>query len=623
MSCGCEALSRYRFIMVIVWAIGITSSICPAQELGLRAFVNREVVSKNQQFTLTIEISGPDVQSAVFPELPDLSGFADFMGSSTSQNFQLINGKMSTSKSSINYYSAFAEGSHKIPALSLKYKDKTFRTDPIEIRVVSGGAQAPSGQNPGRSGGRDTVEPQGELEGNIFLMAEPSQTTVYQNEPIVVSFKIYTRVEVSNYTLAKMPGLVGFWSEDFELPEQPATYEENINGKRFLVAEIKKVSLFPTVTGEKTIEPMEIECEVRLRQRRNQRDIFDRFFDDGGLFGRRVRTHIASEPLNITVKPLPVEGKPDNFSGAVGKFEMKASLDKQTVPANEAITLTFEFKGVGNIKILPEPKINFPPGFEVYEPEISQDIDRLGNRISGTKTFEYVLIPRLAGKHRIKPASFSYFDPSTESYKTIKSPEFVIEATPSTSVGAPMTSGLTREEIKLVGRDIRFIKEKTDGFSRIDAYFYRSVWFGLLLIFPIIVFGTALAYRKQQGKMAVNVAYARSRRANQFARKRLSTARKFLDTKHQPEFYSAISNALMGFIADKFNLAAAGLVSDDIRDRLKEKKVAEDLIGEVMSILNICDFQRFSPSNSDESNMRAFYDRTADAILNLDKAKLS
>jgi hypothetical protein len=611
------------YASLVMGILLMSAHVCVAQSLIVKAYVDQNFVSIGQQFVLTIEISGADAQSAPVPDPPDISAFADFAGNSNSSNMQIINGRMSVSKSSINYYLARTEGKHQIPTVVLNFKGKSYHSEPITIEVSKGGTR-PSAQGRQPSQRPSQLEPEGELEGNLYLVAEPDRKTVYQNEPVIVTYKIYTRVDVSSYSLSKMPDLIGFWSEEFELPQQPSTHEENVDGKRFLVAEVKKLALFPTDAGEKTIEPMEVDCDVRLRQRRRGRDLFDSFFfDDRDIFGKRVRARIASEPIEITVVPIPLEGRPSDFSGTVGSFKYVASLDKNTVSANEAITLTLTYKGQGNIKILPEPKISFPAGFETYEPKVSQTINRKGNTISGKKVYEYVAIPRFAGTHRIRPTSFSYFDPTSAEFKTIRTPEFVVTVSATSGTGAPIASGLSRQEIKLIGRDIRFIKEDSVDFKKKGAYLYQSLWFGLLLVVPVLAFGGALAYSHRQDKMAENVAYARSRRANELAKKKLANARKFLKTDRQKEFYAEVSHAMLGFVADKLNLAAAGLNSDEVADKLRKKRVNEAMISELLSILQECDFQRFAPSDSSESQMKEFYDRASSAILTIDRAKLS
>ncbi len=612
-----------KWIQKVILGIGILAGLSPArgQDLLLRTYVDRTTLAVNQQFILTVEVAGADAQKVPIPQAPDLSQFADYLGTSSSQNIQIVNGQMSVTRSAQNYYRARKTGTFTIPALTLKYKGKTYTSDPITIKIVQGGPPPTAGGGRANRG----ITPEGSLKGNLFLRAEVDRRSVYPNQPVTLTYKIYTRVEITGYSISKLPNAVGFWTEEFKLPPQPPTSYKVLNGKRYLTAVIRKVALFPTNTGELKIEPMEVDCEVRLRSPRRSRDMFDSFFNDnffGDMFGRRVRTKIYSEPVTIHVKPLPEEGKPKDFSGLVGRFQMSAGLDKQNVAANEAITLKVRYSGIGNIRLLPEPKITFPPDIETYEPKVSQNIDRSGTVIRGSKTFEYVLIPRLAGEHRIQPIRFSYFDLKENRYRTLTSPEFVIRVSAPAGGTLPMTTGLTREEVKLIGKDIRFIKLTSEEFFKIGHDFYRTVWFVLLLVLPLLAVGGAFAYQQRQAKMAENVAYARSRRANQLAKKRLSQARKLLKPETQKEFYAEVSRALVGFVADKLNLPPAGIISDEVAGRLRERGVDEEIVGEFLECLQECDFQRFAPASATPADMQQTYEKARKAIVDLEKARL-
>lgn len=620
----------HHLTWLTAWALILAGvRLLPAQDLEIKTFVDRTRIAAGQQFTLTIQLSGSDAQSVPIPNPPDISAFADYLGSGSSQSYQLINNRMSVSISSNNYYIARSEGKHQIPAVSFVFKDKTFRSQPIDIEITKGSSTQTvppkPGQPPGRRPPASGIQPEASLEGNLLLRLEADRKEVFPNEPVNIIYKIFTRVEVINYAVSQLPNYVGFWSEDFEMPQQVTTYEEILNGKKFLVAEIKKMALYPTSSGEKVIEPMEIDLQVRLRDQSRPRDLFDRFFDDdmfsSSLFGRQVRTRVKSQPLHIHVKPLPEAGKPEDFSGIVGNIQMKTTLDKDSITAHEAITLKVRFSGTGNIRMIPEPKILFPADFETYEPKVSQNLDRQGNTINGNKTFEYVLIPRYAGEYRIKPFKFSYFEPASEEYKTLSSPEFSIRATPGAETETSLPSGLTRKEVEFIGRDIRFIKQRSEKFLRRGRFFYQSFWFGLLLIVPLLVLGSTWVYKQRQDMMAENIAYARSRRANQAARKRLSQAHKLMKIPTQKEFYAEISRALLGFIADKLNLAEAGLMTDEVAERLKERQVEDTIISELLECLQECDYQRFAPADATLEAMNVLYNRARAAIVNLEKKK--
>ena len=617
-------------ILLFTFLLSVPFSAAQPGSLELRTYVDRTTVGVGEQFSLTVEISGSEAQSVPSPQMPDLADFSRHLGFNTSQSIQMINGRVNVSKNIVHYYIAQKQGTYKIPSVTLDFNGRTLRSDPIDIKIIQGSTSTtpPStGRQPQPSppGQRSRIEPEASLEDHLFLKAEVNSHNVYVQQPVTVSFKIYTRVDVSNYVVSEMPDLLGFWIEDYELPPQPVTREEVIGGKKFLVAEIKKSALFPTAPGEKIIDPLEIECEVRVRDR-STRDIFDRFFDDDFFtspFGRTIRTKIASEPLKINVKPLPVEGRPGEFSGAVGKFDLDSSLDKENITANEALSLKIKISGTGNIKMLPAPEIPFPGEFEVYDPKIDQRVNRKGNAISGSKEYEYVLIPRRGGEFRIPSFSFSYFDPSEDAYKILKTPEYNLTVAAGEGSGSPVPAGLSRRNIEYIGKDIRFIKPAAQDFHRIGSYFYRSFWFVFLILIGILALGSAGLFRQRMNRMEENTAYARSLKAQKVAKQRLSRARKLMTEKKRTEFYAELSQALLGFVADRLNLPAAGLMTDEVKVKLEERGVDISVISEMLVCLGACDFHRFAPGENALTEMETHFQKAKEAIIKLDKAKLS
>lgn len=602
----------------------ILLSVCVnlfSQDIQLNVYVDRNVVGLGQQFVLTIEISGSDSQRVALPSAPDLSSFANYLGSDTSQSFQIINGRMSSSKSINCYYLARVEGEYKVPSIIINYGNKTYKSNPISIRVGGGSQQggSPSGGVPPTGG--ETIPEEAYAE-DVYLQAEVDKKEVYVNQPVIVNFRLYTRANVAGYNVVKIPALVGFWSEEFEMPKRIPTYERVINGKKYVVAELKKLAIFPTESGEKQIDPMELELEVRVMERKKFRNPFDSFFDDDFFFGRTMRVKVASKPVLIKVKPLPQEGERQGFSGAVGNYVMKVSVDKEEVNINDAISLKVKIEGSGNLKILQEPKIEFPIDFEKYEPKVNLVVNRSGNNIKGYKEFEYVLIPRLVGQYEIKPFRYVYFDPVGGIYKELISPRFLISVKPTKGYEQITTKGLSKEEIRILGRDIRFIKMGNPKFSKIGYYFYKGAYFKVILILPIIGLIMAVYYRHKMTLLAENIAYARSKKASQIAKKRLSDAKKMMRVEKQKEFYGELSAVLIGYIADKLNLPAAGLIIEEVADKLNRNMVDKQVIDLMMEILRKCDYQRFAPANSTLEEMQLIYEKARTVIIKLENMKL-
>jgi hypothetical protein len=603
-------------IVVIVLIIIVSATKGFGQDIGIKAFVNRTTIGLNQQFELSVELSGSDANKAPQPPTPNLDEFATYIGTSSSQNIQFINGRMSVSRTFTHHFIADKVGKFEIEPIKLEYKGKTFSTEPISVEIVKS-QTAP--QQRGQTN-RSTRGDSEDLSDLLFLKASVDKKRVYQNEPVIVTYKIYTAVNVSSYGISQLPNTVGFWSEEFPTPQRPTLYDEVVNGRRYKVAEIKKVALFPQGPGTKTLDPLMVEIEVQLKRRRSRRDIFDSFFDDPffGLTRTETRT-IRSNPISIEVIPLPQNTKPADFSGAVGNFDITATVDKKEVKTNEAVTLKLKISGTGNIKILPQPKVNFPRDFEVYEPKMSENIQRKGQQISGSKTFEYVLIPRFAGNQIIKPVSFSYFDLSTKSYKTLLTDPIEIAVAKGDEQLIAVGVGASKEDVKFIGKDIRFIQLNSPEFHRIGTAFYKGWPFYMLLIVPLLVLAGGYGYRKHLDKLSTNLAYARSRKANQMALKRLRKAKKQLDEGDSRLFYGEVSKALMGFIGDKLNVSAAGLITDQVDEMLRSRGINSEIVSEYIECLQTCDYGRFAPTDSDNGGMQKFFEKAKRAIINLEK----
>jgi hypothetical protein len=610
-------MNRLKFLIIIIFISA--SSYLPdlfGSDIKITATVDRTTIGINQTFALEVELSGEGANKAGDPKLPEITDFATFMGNSgTSTNMQIINGKMDLSTTYSFTFMATKVGKFTIPPVIINFNGQEYSSTPISIEIAQSTSRQPQTRQPGARTPADQPSLQN-LEDNLFLHVSINKRRIYVNEPLILAYKIYTRVTVTQYGIGKLPNTAGFWAEEFPLGNQPKTYEEILNGKKYIVAEIKRMALFPTDAGTKMIGPMEIECSIRVQQQR--RSIFDSFFDDP-FFGRTVNQTIASKSLNVEVLPLPDENKPKSFSGLVGQFNLSANVDKTSIKTNEAISLKIKISGSGNIKMIPIPNVEVPADFEKYEPKVTENINRTENAVSGSKTFEYVLIPRYPGVQKIKPVLFSYFDLATKKYRILSTPEIVIDVAKGSDEFMTVTSGLSKEEVKLLGKDIRFIQTGNAEFSKIGSYLYKKSYFILLLIFPILAVLASYGYRRHLDKLSGNIAYARSRKANQLAMKKLHKAKKLLAESRQKEFYAETANSLMGFLGDKFNIASAGIITDQVEELMKSKNIQEDVIRQYLSCLQVCDYQRFAPSNSDLQGMKDFFDQAKQAIVSLER----
>lgn len=606
------------FKMVLLCAVLVVGKNAQAQstDIVVTTSVDRTRIAQNQRFELKVEISGKEANSASQPELPDMNAFAAYTGSSSSQNIQIINGAMSVTKGYTYYFVARELGTFTIEPVVVKFKDQVFRSKPIDIEIVKSAARPPAQSRQPNSDQPQNAAADAE---NLMLRAEVSKKRVYRNEPIIVDYRLYFRVQVTNYAFTNQPSYGDFWAEDFPGFDQPQVSTEVVDGVQYRVATIKKFALFPTSAGEKTIPSQGLEASVRVRERRGRRDIFDSFFDDP-FFGRNVAQSVQSEPVSIEVLPFPNAGRPSDFSGAVGQFDLSATVDRNNTKTNETITLKITISGTGNIRILQQPQVEFPDAFEIYDPEITEKIDRGNNRISGSKTYEFLLIPRRAGSFEIPAARFSYFDPQLQKYQSIATTPISLKIEPGDKVASSARSGFSKEEVKLIGEDIRYIEKVAGSFSAIDQRFYQSSFFWIILLAPLALLLSSYYYRMQQDRLSSNIAYARSRKAQKVAQKQLKEAKQALNDGEVAKFYSECANALTKFVGNKLNVDDAALITEELVAKLKQKRVSDQTIESYQKLLTECDFRRFASTGAPAEAMSGFYTKVKNLLADLEKA---
>lgn len=585
------------------------------QDPSVRAFLDRTSVARGEQFTLSVEVSGKGASSAGEPRLPPMEEFAAFLGRRSSQQFRLVNGRMSTSRTFSFHFQATREGEFEIGAVQVQLDGNIHKSAPLRIRVGSGGRPVPTPPGRGRPDG--TTSP-----ADLFVQATADRERVYRNQALVVTYKIYTGVRISSYGISKQPETAGFWVEDYPQPRQPHTEGEVIGGRRYTVALIKKMALFPTGAGEKEVGPLVLECRVQTRGGSwdpfGSRDPFRGFFSSD-IFGREVTRQVASNPLRVQVLPLPEEGRPPEFQGAVGDFSISGQLDPSEVKANEALSFKVRISGSGNLAGLSEPRIEFPSSFEAYPPKVEQQIRRDPGGISGEKTFEYVLIPRRPGPVRLEPVKLAYFDPDSDAYRISRAPELSVNVAPGDQLAEAAKAGLSRQEVKLLAQDIRFIKIGSGPFHKIGDSILTVTGFWIPFSLPLLCLLGAVGYRRHQMRLKGDVAYARARRARRVSRKRLAQARAHLDRGAEQEFYPAVGQALMGYLADKLNVAQAGMVGQEVKESLRARGVSEESLARYFDCLRICDLKQFAPSSSGREEMRDLMAGAREAVTRMEQ----
>lgn len=611
-------MKKLRFSALLVmftWA-----SFASGQDLDFRASA-REVVSVGDQFRLIYSING---QASGFraPVIKDFSVIAG-PSQSTSTSMQIINNQVSRSvEYSFTYIlQATSEGTFTIPPASVNVDGKSYQSNPVTIRVAKGSA-------PASPGAQQQAQPQGgEITAkDLFVRASVNKSNPYQGEQVIITYKIYTRIPVAEYSITRTPSTAGFWSQDLIKDNTKLNqYRETVDGSEYVVAEIKKEALFAQKSGSLTIEPLEMDVVAQIQRKASRRGFndpfFDSFFNDSflGSTYQNVRKTLRSNQLNINVKPLPSANRPSEFTGAVGNFSISSSIDREQLKANEALTLKFTITGKGNIKLVEKPNLVFPSDFEVYDPRITDNITASQAGVSGSRTFEYLVIPRNPGDFTIKSSRFAFFDIESGTYKTLNSPDFRIKVEKGTGNEANMFAGSSnKEDFKYIGTDIRFIKTSPLKLRPVNSYFLSHPLFPLWLAIPPVLLAAFMLIWRNELRKRNNLALMRNRKATRVARKRLKAAEQFLKQKNQDAFWAEVSNALWGYISDKFNIPGSTLSMDSVNQALKNKNVDEELITQFISALNNCEFARFAPGDKSLA-MDKLYREAIEVITNTEQ----
>ena len=610
-----QIFCRVPRVVLLVLALLATYPM-PGIAQEVRAYLSENEVALNRRFVLNVEVQGTQ-QIQGDPELPDLSAFAAYLGSGTSTSMQFVNGRTTTSLTIQFQYQATTEGTFEIGAVTVPVEGRNLRTERLQIRIA--GAPTASGRSRSRSGdGAVAAE-------DLFVTATPSKTRVYVNEPVIVEYRIFTRVDVEGFDVTQQPSTAGFWVE--ELPLERGPVEQVVrDGVQYASRVIRRVAVFPTSAGSKTLEPMLLEVQVR-RQRRSRGfgDPFGNPFGGllgGGLFGGRVALGVGSSPVDIEVMPLP-EGEPPSFTGLVGELTVAASLDRDGsvgIETNDALTFRVEMSATGNIRTLAAPVVDFPQDLEVYPPDVSERVEPTVDGVRSRKVFEYVLVPRAPGETVIPAIELAYLDATQGTYEVAASAPISLTVSGDAVAASTVSIGRLRTGIDLQRQDIRFIRVAIPSFHPIDRSLVGSVSFWSVLVLPLFAVAGAAAIRRHQDRLRGDVAYARRRRASRVAKGRIARAEMLRTQRSHREFHAEVARAMYGFLGDKLNVAEAGLIHDSVRGLLSDRQVPSDVIDLYLSCLEDCDRQRFAPVEPDDTAMQEMLDRAGQAMTDLDQA---
>jgi hypothetical protein len=552
-----------------------------------------EVVRAGQQFSVSWTIHSGDGEFVA----PSFTGFYKLMGPQTSysSSTQIINGKISreTTYSYVYYLQAVKEGRYVIPPASVIIKNKTYTSDSLRIEVIgnNGSQQNVSAGTAGNNENENIGEP-GE---NILLNLSVDKKQVFIGENVVATIKIYTRVDLSGISEIKYPGFEGFLKTDLNTPPLTSLKRENINGTIWGTGVVQQFLLYPQIPGEITIDPVQI--TVLIQQKSGQSDPF---FGDFFSTYTTLPKAVASKAMTVKVDPLPGT-KPVDFSGIVGKASISATLNRDSVNVNDAVNLKFVVSGSGNLKLANAPDLKLPADLEVFDPKISDDLKNGQNGTTGQKTFDFLLIPRHYGEFKIPPVTYSYFNSATRQYNRLTTPELHFYARKGTEQNAGVTvyGGVSKEDVKYLGKDIRFIKSSSGALKRTGNFLSSKRSFYSAYAFALILFLGVLFVRREHIRRNSDLTSVRNRKAAKVAGKRLNQAGVFLKEGPADKFYEEILKAIWGYLSDKLNIPVSDLTRTTAVNALKDNGIAEEELDNLTSVLDTCEFARFAPSSSE------------------------
>ena len=578
-----------------------------------------DAVVVGDQFRLSYTVTTQKIKDF---QAPSIKGFDVLMGPSRSQqsSTQIINGNV-TSTSSITFtyiLMANTAGEYTISGASIVADGNQMVSNSVKIKVLPQDQSSNGGQNGSSNNNSSIHSSSGTTVSNqdLFITATASKTNVFEQEAFVLTYKIYTRESNLQLNNAKLPDFKGFHSQEIEMTTNAKWTPEHYQGRNYYTTVYRQFVLFPQQSGKLYIDPAQFQMTVGKPVQ--SADPFDAFFN-GGSSVVEIKKNIATPKIAINVNPLPA-GKPSDFSGGVGEFTISSSINSKELKTNDAITIKLVISGTGNLKLISNPEIKFPDDFEVYDPKVDNQVRLTREGLTGNKVIEYLAIPRHAGTYKIPGVSFSYFDIRSKSYKTLKTEEYVVNIEKGAGNADQVIANFTnKEDLKVLGEDIRYIKQNEVTLQPKGSFFYGSMTYWLFYIIPALAFIIFfIIYRKQAAENA-NVAKVRTKKANKVATKRMKLAGKLLSENKKDAFYDEVLKALWGYISDKLNIPVSRLSKDNIEEKLRNHGVNEELIKGFLNALNDCEFARFAPGDENQA-MDKVYSSSIEVISKMENS---
>lgn len=591
-------------VILLLSAFASMVTAAPSQnDIQVQVSLDRDTIGMDEQAMLMITVTGK-TQNIPAPQMPTLSMF-DVTSQGQSSNFSYDNGVITSSLTYQFLLLPTKAGTFPIDNISVVYNNKRYKGNKVDLTVLSKGSTVTQGLS-------DKAQTTDGKSKDYFLEAVVDNKNPYVNEQIILTLKFYIAVQSFGSPELTEPTTTGFWTE---ILGNKSPYYQNINNRRYRVIE-RKYALFPTQTGELEIGRAMIKVTVasRSRSRGGINDLF------GNFFGRGEDVSVRSNIVKVKVKPLPIKGRPADFTGTIGKFNISTSVNKQNVEANQPVSLTIKITGTGNIKSVAEPNIPVDEDkFRVYRASTNENVSKVDDRIGGSKVFEEVFIPKRPGKLEIPAINYNYFDPKAGRYREITTNPIALNVTKPegfvTSNDLPYTS--PNVMIGSDSRDIRFIKENLGDTHPVGKLILSSPLYLTINTLPVLVFIGMVFVRVRKEKLAGDIGYARSKAALKEAKKRLSKAKSLAHTDKSADFYLEIYTALTSFIADKLNISPYGLTMESIKELLLERNASEEMVKQIIDLMQHSDFARYAPASIEQQNIDEDLKKAEDLMVQM------
>ena len=583
-------------IPLVLWVLA--ASGVAAATIQFEASVDRTRASQSEPIRLTLSITSDEQLGQVTPDF----GLKDFHveGPATSTRMEMRNTNITFSRELTYVLYAKQAGTFTIGPLQLEMDGEYYQTKPITLEIVSGTSSAQTGQ----------------ADKPIFVLARADHERAYVGQQVTVSYDLFYRIQPHNVSFNKLPTFVGFWTEDLFIAQQLDSHQEVRNGVSYSVAPLRRVALFPTSAGMHAVGTLAVSCDIP-QQRSRRGGVLDDFFAGDPFFGRSRSVLLQSEELQIEVLPLPEQGRPVEFTGAVGRFQLSVEAQPTQVAVGDPVTLRVLVEGEGNMAAVQPLQVDAAAGVKLYDPKVEEE-ERITNGVyGGRRLFEYILIPEQGGTLNIPPLRFAYFDPHQARYEVLKSAPIAIHSEGGAEEEG-VSYGLSRRDIEAVGEDIRYIKPDVEVLGT-GSMLYSSYWFWTFQGALPLAFFALLVWQRHQRRLQGDVAYARQRRAKGEAGRRLSRADALLEAGTEAEFYGEVRAALLEFVADRLNLAAAGLTIEVCAEVLAARQVEAETIAALRDLLTRCDFARFAPAGGPPTDRAAARRLAEEVIAGLEK----